>query len=112
MKKKGQSATYIIILACILLTKVLGMLRNSFLSAAYGTGTEATVFQAISKLPLTLYDVTLGTDIVSAFIPVFNELFTKEDVSGKLLTEEVEKPLIDRAMAVLGENIGTIVKEG
>ncbi len=78
MKKKGQGATYIIILACILLTKVLGMLRNSFLSAAYGTGTEATVFQAISKLPLTLYDVTLGTAIVSAFIPVFNELYTKE----------------------------------
>ncbi len=77
-KKKGAGATYIIILACILLTKVLGMLRNSFLSAAYGTGTEATVFQAISKLPLTLYDVTLGTAIVSAFIPVFNELFTKE----------------------------------
>lgn len=84
MKKKGQSATYIIILACILLTKVLGMLRNSFLSAAYGTGTEATVFQAISKLPLTLYDVTLGTAIVSAFIPVFNELFTKE---GKAAAE-------------------------
>ena len=85
MKKKGQGATYIIILACILLTKVLGMLRNSFLSAAYGTGTEATVFQAISKLPLTLYDVTLGTAIVSAFIPVFNELFTKE---GKAAAEK------------------------
>jgi len=82
MKKKGQGATYMIILACILLTKVLGMLRNSFLSAAYGTGTEATVFQAISKLPLTLYDVTLGTAIVSAFIPVFNELFTKEGKSS------------------------------
>ncbi len=85
MKKKGQSATYVIILACILLTKVLGMLRNSFLSAAYGTGTEATVFQAISKLPLTLYDVTLGTAIISAFIPVFNEIFTKE---GKASAEK------------------------
>ncbi len=78
MKKQGKGATYVIILACILLTKVLGMLRNSFLSAAYGTGMEAKVFQAVSKLPLTLYDVTLGTAIVSAFIPVFNELFSKQ----------------------------------
>ncbi len=85
MKKKGKGATYIIILACILMTKVLGMLRNSFLSAAYGTSMEAKVFQAVSRLPLTLYDVTLGTAIVSAFIPVFNELFSK---NGK---KEAEK---------------------
>ena len=36
---------------------------------------------------------------------VQNELFTMEDISGKLLTEEVEKPIIDRVMAILGENI-------
>ena len=78
MKKKGQGATYIIILACILLTKVLGLARGVLLSAFYGTGLEAEVFQAVSKLPLTLYDVTLGTAIVSAFIPVFNERLAKD----------------------------------
>ena len=36
---------------------------------------------------------------------VQNELFTREDISGKLLTEEVEKPLIDKVMAILNENI-------
>lgn len=85
MKKKGQGATYIIILACILLTKVLGLARGVLLSAFYGTGMEAEVFQAVSKLPLTLYDVTLGTAIVSAFIPVFNELLTKD---GKQTAEK------------------------
>ena len=39
---------------------------------------------------------------------VQNELFTREDISSKLLTEEVEKPLIDRVMAILGENINEI----
>lgn len=39
---------------------------------------------------------------------VQNELFTREDISGKLLTEEVEKPLIDRVMAILGQNINEI----
>lgn len=36
---------------------------------------------------------------------VQNELFTREDISGKLLTEEVEKPIIDRVMSILDENI-------
>ena len=36
---------------------------------------------------------------------VQNDLFTKEDISSKLLTEEVEKPLIDKAMGILSENI-------
>ena len=36
---------------------------------------------------------------------VQNDLFTREDISGKLLTEEVEKPLIDRVMGILDENI-------
>lgn len=36
---------------------------------------------------------------------VQDELFTMEDISGKLLTEEVEKPLIDKAMSILDEDI-------
>lgn len=36
---------------------------------------------------------------------VQNELFTREDISGRLLTEEVEKPLIDKVMGVLDEDI-------
>ena len=36
---------------------------------------------------------------------VQNELFTREDISGKLLTEEVERPIIDRVMEVLDKNI-------
>ena len=36
---------------------------------------------------------------------VQDQLFTMEDISGRLLTEEIEKPLIDKAMAVLNENI-------
>lgn len=39
---------------------------------------------------------------------VQNDLFTREDISGKLLTEEVEKPLIDKVMGILNENIRDI----
>lgn len=36
---------------------------------------------------------------------VANQLFTKEDISDKMLTEEIEKPLIDRMMDILSEDI-------
>lgn len=36
---------------------------------------------------------------------VKDDLFTNEDISSRLLTEEVEKPLIDKAMSILDENI-------
>lgn len=59
------------------------------------------------QIPLTPGAIPKGKARLakSAGIIVQNELFTKEDISGRLLTEEVEKPLIDRAMAVLDEEI-------
>jgi len=36
---------------------------------------------------------------------VSKELFTMEDISNKMLTEEIEKPLIDKAMGILDTNI-------
>jgi uncharacterized membrane protein YheB (UPF0754 family) len=41
----------------------------------------------------------------SAGMIVQNDLFTKEDISSKLLTEEVEQPIIDKVMSILDEDI-------
>ena len=59
------------------------------------------------RIPLTPGAIPKGKARLarSAGEIVQNELFTKEDISGKLLTEEVEKPIIDRVMAILGEDI-------
>lgn len=79
MKKKNNSiAVYIVLVAAVLLTKVLGLVRNMLLSANYGTSIEASAFVAVSNLPLILFDVTFGTAISAAFLPMFNEKLTKE----------------------------------
>ncbi len=39
---------------------------------------------------------------------VQDELFTGDDIASKLLTEEVERPLIERAIAILNEDIRLI----
>ena len=73
MRKKGNIFIYMILVAAVLLTKVLGLVRGILLSAKYGTGFEASAFTAVSNLPLIVFDVTFGTAITSAFVPVFNE---------------------------------------
>lgn len=59
------------------------------------------------QLPLTPGAIPKGKERLarSAGKIVQNELFTREDISGRLLTEEVEKPLIDKVMSILDANI-------
>jgi len=59
------------------------------------------------QLPLTPGAIPKGKARLakSAGKIVQNELFTREDISGRLLTEEVEKPLIDKVMSILDTDI-------
>lgn len=95
MKKRGAMGTYIVMVIAVVLSKLLGMMRNMLLARFYGTGAMADAFAAASSLPLTVYDVTLGTAIASAFVPVFNEKLTKE---GKEPAERFGSNFLNVAM--------------
>ncbi len=100
MKKRGAVGTYLVLVAAVLLSKVLGMARNMLLSRFYGTATPmADAFIAASNLPLTLYDVTLGTAIASAFVPVFNEKLTK---NGKEPAERFGSNFLNITVLIAG----------
>ncbi len=77
MKKKGAVGTYLILVSAVLLSKVLGMVRNMLLAGHYGVSAMTDAFNAASSLPLNLFDITLSAAIVSAFVPVFNEKLTQ-----------------------------------
>ncbi len=76
MKKRGAVGTYLILVLSVLLSKVLGMVRNMLLANNYGVGAMTDAFNAASSLPLNLFDITLSAAIVSAFVPVFNDKLT------------------------------------
>ena len=59
------------------------------------------------QLPFTPGAIPKGKERLakSAGKIVQNELFTREDISGRLLTEEVEKPLVDKVMSILDTDI-------
>lgn len=65
--------------AATLVAKVLGLIRDSLIAAFFATGMQADAFMAASKLPTTLFDMVIGGVISATFIPVFNDIITKEN---------------------------------
>ncbi len=75
MKSSVKTVSNVFVI--ILLSKLLGQVREIFIAHFYGTGAEATAFYAAIQIPLSFFDMVLGFAIVSAFVPVFNEYFQK-----------------------------------
>lgn len=60
-----------------LLSKALGLVRNSMLTAYFGSGMESDAFLTASTLPTLLFDIVIGGVISASFIPVFNNIMSK-----------------------------------
>lgn len=87
--------------------KALGLIRDSLMGAYFGTGIEADAFMAASKLPTTLFDVVIGGVISATFIPIFNEILTKENkreatvFANKFITMIILVTLLISAFGIL-----------
>ena len=79
MNKKNAAGTVSFIFIAIMLSKVLGMLREIVIAATYGTGAEANAYVLASQIPVNFFDMILGSAISSAFIPVYNKFIEKEN---------------------------------
>lgn len=88
-----------------LLSKALGLVRNSMLTAYFGSGMESDAFLTASTLPTTLFDIVIGGVISASFIPVFNSIMSKrgKDDAMKFLNKFVTLILcISALIAILG----------
>ena len=87
--------------------KALGLIRDSLMGAYFGAGVETDAFMAASKLPTTLFDVVIGGVISATFIPIFNEILTKEDkkeasvFANKFITMIIMVTLIISGVGIL-----------
>lgn len=61
------------------LAKILGLLRESLITAYFGVGYAVDAYFAASQLPTTLFDMVIGGVISASFIPIFNGIFEKEN---------------------------------
>lgn len=67
-----------------LLSKALGLARDSMLTAYFGSGLESDAFITASTLPTMLFDVVIGGVISASFIPVFNDIMAKRGKSDAM----------------------------
>ncbi len=61
----------------VLLSRILGYVRDALISARFGQGWEADLFVLSFNIPDMLYYVIAGGAISSAFIPVFSRLLAR-----------------------------------
>jgi putative peptidoglycan lipid II flippase len=72
--RKSNRAASLLVAAGILLSRVLGLVRERMLAIYFGTGLQADVFSAGLRMPNVLQNL-LGEGTLSAsFIPVYSEL--------------------------------------
>lgn len=80
MKKKfGFAKTAALMGVIILISKVMGLVRDTMVAGAYGTSVYAVAYETASKLPVTVFDFVLGGVVTSAFIPIYNSIAQKEN---------------------------------
>ncbi len=61
----------------ILLSKIMGLLRDILVASGFGTTEAAVAYETASKLPVTIFDLVLGGVVTAAFIPIYNSLAVK-----------------------------------
>lgn len=76
--KKSFAKSAALMGVIILLSKIMGLVRDSMIASAYGTTEAAIAYETASKLPVTIFDFVLGGVVTSAFIPVYNSLAVKK----------------------------------
>ena len=66
-----------VIMATVILSQVLGLIRQRLLVATFGASDTLGIYIYASQLPDTLFQLTIAAAISTAFIPVFSEYITK-----------------------------------
>ena len=66
----------------VLLSRVVGLVRNIIKANYLGLGLGATAFDTASRFPVAIFLILAGGAIGSAFIPTFSAYFVRDDEAG------------------------------
>lgn len=93
-----------VMMASILLSRILGFVREAIISGKLGQGAASDVYMAAFLLPDTLFFLIAGGALSSAFIPVFTEMLARghEDRAWKLFSTVASVMFVIVAAFVVG----------
>jgi putative peptidoglycan lipid II flippase len=66
-----------VIMATVVLSQILGLIRQRLLVATFGASNTLGVYLAATKLPDFIFQLTIAAALSSAFIPVFSDYLAK-----------------------------------
>jgi putative peptidoglycan lipid II flippase len=67
-----------VIMATVILSQVLGLIKKRLLIAYFGAGSVTGVYDVAYKLPDLLFQLIVASALSSAFIPIFSQYITKD----------------------------------
>ena len=76
---KNAILTVLSMVAAMILSKGLGLVRSMCMASAYGTSWQANAFSAASRIPLSFFDLLFSAAILGCFIPVYNSFADRDD---------------------------------
>lgn len=71
------SIAALIIAGSVLVSRVLGLMRDRILAGMFGAGAELDIYFSAFRIPDLIYSIIIGGAVSSAFIPVFISYFSK-----------------------------------
>lgn len=77
-KAKSAALTVTLMMGATVISKVLGLIRNTLLASHYGTTEAANAFSAALRIPLSFFDLLFSAAIVACFVPVYNGFASEE----------------------------------
>lgn len=77
-KSRSLALSAVLMGVIILLSKIMGLLRDVLIAGAWGTTAYAVAYETASKLPLTMFDFVLGGVVTAAFIPVYSSVLVRK----------------------------------
>src|SRR5215213_3915419 len=95
-RRWSMLANSLIVSLGYMLSRILGLTRDSVFAHQFGTTDAADIYRAAYKLPDLLYLIIIGGALGSAFIPIFLEMKAceGEERAWRLLSEVMNLALV------------------
>jgi putative peptidoglycan lipid II flippase len=78
-QSKSISEGALILSIATLISRFLGVVREWLLASRFGAGVELDVYFTAFKIPDLLYNIFIAGGIIVAFLPIFSEIFEKNE---------------------------------
>ena len=100
---RGMGRAALIVSAGILISRILGLVRESVMAALLGAGTDAAVYVAAFAIPDILYYLMAGGYLSITFIPILSRHLADDDEAGQWNSfTAIAKPVTTAMVLITG----------